>query len=180
MTLVLYRVQKAKRWSGQPEPGFCQVGRWHSNGRAMLYTAESPTLACLEWIKSKLSQGLIESELTHAKLLLVSLILDLDPTALPAVDPAILPIGWEQVPNIHSEATQKLGNDWLLSRKSFALRVPSATLPAGMGWNVLLNPAHPDYPVSFPPESLSVTEFGLAYYLGFQVPEVAANSPEGV
>jgi len=180
MTLSLYRVQKAKRWTGQPEPGFCKLGRWHNGGRAVLYLAGSPALAVLEWLKSKMSQGLLESEISQAELLLVSLSLNLDPATVPRVNPADLPVAWEQVPNIHSEATQKLGNDWLSSRKSFALRVPSATLPAGMGWNVLLNPAHPDYPVSFPPESFSVTAFSLAYYLGFQGSEVAANTPEGI
>ncbi len=167
MTLALYRVQKAKRWTGQPEPGFCRIGRWHSGGRAILYLAESPALAVLEWIKSKVSQGLFESEISQAELLLVSLTLELDPATLPSLNPADLPEGWEQIPNIHSEDTQKSGNTWLASRTSLALRVPSATLPPGEGWNVLLNPGHPDYPASFPPDRVSTTPFSLAYYLGF-------------
>jgi len=166
MTFTLYRVQKAKRWNGQPEPGFCRVGRWHAGGRALLYLAESPALAVLEWLKSKLAAGLLELEVGQAELLMVRLHLELDPAILPTVDAAALPTGWEQVPNIHSEATQKLGNAWLAGRDSLALRVPSATLPTGMGWNVLLNPAYPDYPTPFPPESFSVMPFSLAYYLG--------------
>jgi RES domain-containing protein len=167
MALTLYRVQKVKRWHGQPEPGFCKQGRWHSGGRAMLYLAESPALAVLEWIKSKISAGLVESEISAAELILVSLTLDLDPATLPSVIPVDLPEGWEQIPNIHSEATQKLGNAWLSSRKSLALRVPSATLPPGTGWNVLLNPGHPDYPAEFPAERVATIPFSLAYYVGF-------------
>lgn len=167
MTLTLYRVQKTVHWGGQPEPGFCRVGRWHSGGRAILYLAESPALAVLEWIKSKMSQGLLEREISQAELLLVAVTLDLDPGSLPFIDAAGLPGGWEQIPNIYSEATQKLGNDWLSGRQSLALRVPSAALPPGGGWNLLLNPGHPGYPAAFPAERISVTPFSLAYYLGF-------------
>ena len=166
MAMTLYRVQKAKRWNGQPQPGFAGVGRWHSGGRAVLYLAETPAVAVLEWIKGKLATGLLETEISEAKLIMVSATLDLDGAVLASVSPDILPSGWEQIPNARSQATQKLGDAWLTSRNSLALRVPTATLPSGMGWNVLLNPAHPDYPVVFPLERLTVTPFGLDYYLG--------------
>lgn len=131
----------------------------------MVYLAESPALATLEWLKSKLAAGLLETELSHAALLLVSLTLELD--AIPALNPLDLPAGWETIPNIHSDFTQSLGNAWLDSCTSPALRVPSATLPGGMGWNVLLNPAHPDYPGLTLPDRIVTTPFSLSYYLGF-------------
>jgi RES domain-containing protein len=166
MTLTLYRVMKAKRWNGQLAPGFSRVGRWHSGGRQVMYFAETSAVAVLEWMKSKMVTGLILDEVSHAELLLVSLTLDMDPTTLHTINPGDLPGGWEQVPNIHSEVTQKLGDAWLARRDALALRVPSATLPAGMGWNVLLNPGHGDYPLSFPEDRVMLTGFNLAHYLG--------------
>jgi RES domain-containing protein len=38
--------------------------------------------------------------------------------------------------------TQRIGDEWLNSRKSALARVPSAVMPRT--WNVLLNPAHAD------------------------------------
>lgn len=170
MGYVFYRVQKAGRWSGRLEPGFSRSGRWHSGGRPVVYLAESPALATLEWLKSKMAVGLIEAELSQAALIMVSVTLELD--VVPTVAVADLPVDWQTIPNIFSEYTQSLGNAWLDGRTSATLRVPSATLPFGMGWNVLLNPAHPKYPLR--PLSVTTVPFSLAYYLGF--PEAAAMS----
>ena len=40
------------------------------------------------------------------------------------------------------EATRRAGDDWLRSRRTALLRVPSVIVPAT--WNVLINPQHPD------------------------------------
>lgn len=42
----------------------------------------------------------------------------------------------------NSEATRRAGDEWLYSRRTALLRVPSVTVPAT--WNVLINPQHPD------------------------------------
>lgn len=165
MAMTLFRVRKTQHWTGQPEPGFAGIGRWHSAKRPILYLAETPALAALEWLKGKFSTGMLESEIGHAKLILLAVTVEGELADVPAVPLSALPSGWERVPNAQSTVTQAIGNDWLSSRRSLALRAPSATLPGGMGWNVLLNPAHAAYPSEFSDSALSVTPFDLAYYL---------------
>lgn len=166
MDLRLCRVQKACYWSGQPRVSVSRVGRWHSGGRRILYLAESPALATLEWMKGMMSQGLELPEIVCTELLLVELAWAFPDDILPSVDPATLTAGWRLIPNPHSTATQAIGNAWLDRRDSLALRVPSSTLPDGAGWNVLINAAHPGYPNAFPPEHVTVMPFDLRHYLG--------------
>ena len=51
-----------------------------------------------------------------------------------------LPSDWRRIDNRN---LQQLGTDWARSKKSVALVVPSAAVEGE--WNVLLNPAHPDF-----------------------------------
>ena len=51
-----------------------------------------------------------------------------------------LPADWRS----HQAATQAIGMNWLKSKSSLGLWVPSFVEPAEN--NLLLNPAHPDYP----------------------------------
>ena len=44
--------------------------------------------------------------------------------------------------NAELETTRRCGDEWLHSRRTALLRVPSAIAPAT--WNVLINPQHPD------------------------------------
>lgn len=52
-----------------------------------------------------------------------------------------LPGSWRKTPG--PDALARLGSDWLRSRRSVALSVPSAVVPQER--NFLLNPAHPDF-----------------------------------
>ncbi len=166
MELRLCRVQKARHWSGQPRASVSRVARWHSGGRPILYLAETPAVATLEWLKGMLSQGLAIPEIVCAELVMVELILALPDEPLPSVDPATLQTDWRLIPNPHSTATQAIGNAWLDRRDSLGLRVPSSTLPDGAGWNVLINVAHPGHPNELPPERVAVTPLDLRHYLG--------------
>jgi RES domain-containing protein len=49
---------------------------------------------------------------------------------------ADLPAEWRS-----GEVTRGLGDEWIRSRSSLALRVPSVPIPRE--WNVLINPLHP-------------------------------------
>jgi RES domain-containing protein len=58
------------------------------------------------------------------------------------VGPERLPHDWRRfAPD--SPGTQRIGAEWLARQSSAVLRVPSA-ISTGE-WNVLLNPAHPDF-----------------------------------
>lgn len=107
--------------------------RWHSRGREILYLAESPPGALLERI-------------VH---------LEIDPKDLPATyqllavdipeNMAYETIAVGDLPNdwrSNDDATQKIGDAWLIAGRVPLLRVPSAITPHTFNW--LMNPRHPD------------------------------------
>jgi RES domain-containing protein len=61
--------------------------------------------------------------------------------AIERVERDQLPPGWRKTPA--PEALARLGTEWLRSRRTLALSVPSAVVPQER--NYLLNPAHPDF-----------------------------------
>lgn len=165
MEMTLFGVQKASGASRPPNQHPNRGGRWHTGPRLIRYLAESPALAVLEFLKGKMTL-LNQGEFSHGNFVLTSWTLDIDPATIPNIDPADLPLGWQHIPFRHSIATQDLGNAWLEDRKSLALKVPSAALPPGMGWNYLLNLSHPDFPNPLPAECVTATPFELPFYLG--------------
>lgn len=171
MNTHLFRLMKARRWSGRLQAGFSQTGRWHSGGRAVIYMAQTPSLALLEWVKGKFSQGLLAEEVSAAKLLLVELRCDLELQDIYQPELDSLPDNWWSIPNSYSTATQKLGNDWLDARKNLALRIPSATLPPTLSpaqeSNLLLNPNHPGFDQFLLDGETIEHAFNLHHYLGF-------------
>jgi RES domain-containing protein len=61
--------------------------------------------------------------------------------AVETVDVKTLPPAWDAKP-VRSE-TQELGAEWIASRRTAILRVPSAIIPSEC--NFVLNPAHADF-----------------------------------
>jgi RES domain-containing protein len=111
--------------------GLIAAGRWHNQGRPILYTATSPSGALLE-------------VLVH---------LDVEPQEIPdgfrllgigVPDEAMTDIrGGPIVDRPTSlDSSRALGDAWLRNRRSLLLRVPSAIISHTD--NVLVNPAHPD------------------------------------
>jgi RES domain-containing protein len=98
-------------------------GRWNSPGRAMVYTADNPALAALE----------------------VRVHLDLPRSLLPedyvllGIDLGDAPL--EQIAELPPDPAAA-GTEWLASRRSALLQVPSAIVPECS--NLLINPAHPE------------------------------------
>lgn len=108
-------------------------GRWNSRGVKMVYTAESLSLSMLEWLVHALNLQPREPYVYFEVSLPADSILRLSQKDLPA--------DWKSYP--HPRSTRRLGNAWIRSRKSIALRVPSVIVPGEH--NYLLNPAHPDF-----------------------------------
>ena len=123
----LWRISNYADLSGQG--GLLAEGRWHSMGKPIVYSAESPAGALIE-VLVHLRRELLP---THIQLIELEIAVDL---ASEAVDAAALPPDWMAVPVISRAA----GDQWLTSNRTLMLRVPSAILPDT--WNVLLNPAH--------------------------------------
>jgi len=130
--MQVFRITLA-RWadrltaSGQP-------ARWNSQGRQVIYTAESRALACLENVVHRSGEGLNG--------LFRTLVIDV-PDDLPVeiLEPADLPSDWASY--LQYTHCQARGDDWLRRGETPILRVPSAIVP--YEHNYLLNPLHPDF-----------------------------------
>ena len=108
-------------------------GRWSPAGIRIAYCAESRALAVLETIAN--------AEERDRLLAREWIFICADVPGELIVKPGRLPQGWRQYP--HPPETQTYGAEWVQSRGSGALRVPSAVVLGE--FNYLLNPAHPDF-----------------------------------
>jgi RES domain-containing protein len=108
-------------------------GRWNSPGVRVVYTSTSLALAAIETFVH------VEPNLRPDDLVSIECIL---PDSLPTrrVDVSALPARWRRGMD---ESLRSVGDNWIRSGETAALFVPSAAIPGE--WNVLLNPAHPDF-----------------------------------
>lgn len=119
----------AKAWTG--EGAKLHGGRWNSNGHAVVYASENAALAVLEQL----------AYVTPQNLDLFRLLSGTIPAGyVKTLGEADVPDGWDAHP--HTAAAKGVGDAWMASNASVGLRVPSCLVP---GYNVLLNPAHPDF-----------------------------------
>ena len=130
--MEIYRITLAK-WtnklvaSGRP-------ARWNSNGMQMIYAAENRSLACLENVVHRGSEGL---NLLY-KVMVISIPDSLEMEIVPTKK---LPVDWKD--SARCPICRAYGDEWLKSFKSVVLRVPSAIVKNE--YNYLLNPMHPDF-----------------------------------
>lgn len=108
-------------------------GRWNHPGTAVVYTAQSQSLAVLEMLVHLDGPGLLQQY--------VLIPIEIEAGLVRTLDISELPQGWQRYP---APSTLKdIGDNWVRSGASVALKVPSALLPAES--NFLLNPAHADF-----------------------------------
>lgn len=110
-------------------------GRWNARGTPVVYAAENRALACLETVVHLAASGLPLNRY------LVEISIP-DPVwaAAQRETPASLPVGWDAEPA--GRASIAFGTEWLKSRRSAVLVIPSIIVPEECC--VLVNPAHPD------------------------------------
>lgn len=129
----VYRLAKAK-YSAESlsgEGGLIADGRWHTAGRRIVYTATSEALTVLE-VRVHLGRAVPkDAYVLHA--------IDVPETDVTELPQTALPADWRQTPPLAD--TQSLGDAWLATNGSLALRVPS--VHSASDFNILLNPAHP-------------------------------------
>lgn len=128
---ICKREYKDSAFSGEGAKLF--GGRFNSEGVAAVYTSGSLSLSLLEI----LVQANDRSYLRHC----VVFRADIPKSLVDTPEVTDLPDGWDQIPYGH--ASQHFGNDWLLSKKSLALRIPSVVIP--IEYNYVLNPNHPGF-----------------------------------
>ena len=136
MLITAYRITKRRYassiWSGAGARD--HVGRWNSRGVAVVYTAQSRSLAALEQlvhlVKPRILTGYVVAAITF------------DDSLMQRVDPGGLPRGWDAP--VAPAALRNYGDAWVAAGRYPVLGVPSAVIPGE--WNFLLNPQHAQFP----------------------------------
>lgn len=110
-------------------------GRWNLRGAAVVYTADTLSLAALEYFVH-LGPAMAGVELVSFRAEIPKRV------TIEELAVATLPAGWREEPP--PTFTRQLGSDWAAGGATAVLRVPSALIPAEH--NFIINPEHPDFP----------------------------------
>jgi RES domain-containing protein len=110
--------------------GLRAAGRWHSQGRRIVYLADHSSSALLEMLVH------MDRDLMPATYQLLRIVVPAD-IAVATIDEE-LPPDWRS----QTLTSREIGDRWLDRSASALLRVPSAI--SAKGNNYLLNPEHPD------------------------------------
>ena len=121
------------QWSGSlTASGY--PARWSANGRFVIYTAESRSLACLENLVHRSGEG--------NNLLYKVMVIELpDTIQIEVIDANTLKKDWHAITNY--AYCQSLGSKWLNELQYAVLKVPSVIIKKEH--NYLINPNHPDF-----------------------------------
>ncbi len=133
----LYRITKSKYAEDLSGEGAMRYGgRWNTKGVPVIYTADSAALATLETIvNSPLKIVPKNRSITVFELS--------EDIKVESVEISSLPYNWRSYPA--PKELGEIGTDWIKNKGVLALKVPSAILPEEEGWNVILNPRHPQF-----------------------------------
>jgi len=105
-------------------------GRFNSPGNPVIYSSESLALAELEILVHLPTDRLLSSHVAFRA--------EVPDERVDTLDRSQMPEGWRKEPA--PDSVRKIGDRWLNSKSSLALRVPSAVVPAED--NLLINPEH--------------------------------------
>ena len=108
-------------------------GRWNSNGKLVLYTAENISLALLENMIYRVGTGFN----ADYKIMVI----EVPDKSFEAISKEKLPKNWRNIESY--PALQKMGDSWYDSQESLCLKVPSSVLPEN--FNFIINTIHPDF-----------------------------------
>jgi RES domain-containing protein len=129
--MILWRISNHADLSGVG--GLYASARWHTQGKPVVYLAETPSAALLEI--------LVHLELQEAerpdRYRLLKVEVD-EGTAFEEVELSSLSSEWQK----DEQQTRARGDAWAEKGETVLLRVPSAIAPET--WNWLLNPRHKD------------------------------------
>ena len=127
ISLAIHSGSAANAFNGRG--GLFGKGRWHTQGRLIVYAAEHTSLAMAEALVHLQRSNSIEPYNRWEIEIPDNLIMHSAP----------LPSDWE----CDYSGTQRVGDAWLASGSSVGLLVPSAIVPNEM--NCLINPSHPAF-----------------------------------
>jgi RES domain-containing protein len=112
--------------------GLHAARRWNQKGNLIVYTATSPALAAIEYFVN-----LEPNQAPDDLVMLEALVPD---KHVETLDITTLPRRWYEIDN---KTCRAIGTEWLRSRRSVGLKVPS--VPVRGDWNIILNPSHPKF-----------------------------------
>jgi RES domain-containing protein len=125
--LILWRAARRKYADLSGQGGLYNSGRWHSQGRPVVYTAEHPALALLE-VRVNLD---VSAQLLPDDYLMIKIQV---PDGLKFFAPHTSPSD--------GAAARQTGDEWLEKGDTPLMRVRSVLAPES--YNVLINPLHRD------------------------------------
>lgn len=120
--------------------------RWNSRGTRVAYASNNSALAVLEVLVHLTGGGSLLGYSLVTASMPDSLVEDLTPSQLPK--------DWNVSPV--PPAVQTVGDEWIMSRRSLALRVPSVIVAEG--YDILINPEHADF-AQFTADSIAPFDF---------------------
>jgi RES domain-containing protein len=135
LTITAWRIVKRKlaRRAFSGEGARRYGGRWNSKGVAVVYLAQTQSLAALEILVHADYAELLQ----HYVVIPVSMA----PNLIIRVDVSRLPRNWRAYPP--PNGVRAIGDNWVAAGGSAVLQVPSVIVPSES--NFLVNPLHPDY-----------------------------------
>jgi RES domain-containing protein len=108
-------------------------GRWNSRGTRIVYASSSISLAIIEILVNLHDDKILSSY--------VVIPFHFDDKLMKSIENKDLPGGWASLPS--SVTAKSIGDDWVQSKTSLLLGVPSVVVPIEI--NYLINPSHPDF-----------------------------------
>lgn len=108
-------------------------GRWNSEGTRIVYASSSISLAILEILVNLRDEQILSTY--------VVIPFRFDDSLMESLDVKSLPEDWASLPS--SPSAKSVGDDWVESKTSLILEVPSVVVPSEI--NYLINPSHPNY-----------------------------------
>nr|WP_155301065.1 RES family NAD+ phosphorylase [Cupriavidus necator] len=128
--MILWRISNYADLKGIG--GLRAGGRWHFAGQPVVYLAEHPALAFLEVLVHQDIRKM-EDLPTHYQLLQIEV-----QDTIAVAEISDMPKDWKS----NNHWSRSAGTEWLASRTSLLLKVPSVLVPYAS--NYVFNPGHPD------------------------------------
>ncbi len=133
--MLVFRLSRKKFASELSGIGASKSGnRWNSKGTEIIYCADSRALAMAE-VSVHLSLATLPKDFVMLEINIPNTV------AIQVFSKKNLPENWNAFP--HTYKTQKIGDDFMYSRKGCVLKVPSAVVKGD--FNYLINPNHKDF-----------------------------------
>lgn len=136
--MLLYRITREKYLTNFTGRGssYLNGARWNKPQLPVLYFAPTPSVALLEMANYLPSPRLVPKDYRLG-------IYELPKsTSIKTLTVADLPSDWAEFP--HPISTQTIGSQWLLSKETLCLTVPSAAITEGLENIIIVNPEHPE------------------------------------